>query len=199
MSSTSRAWIAAASVGAVEALKDQGFCRWNYSMRSVHHHAKARLRSFSQAKNLSSPSPAAAASASRVRGGEEAKQSEESLRKVMSGCRKTDARSDPITQNQEDEFGEQSLDCGNQRWNSGGLEGPGVLQVELHHKIDTPPRQGQPQVPSSGKQQAFFSVVCGGLQQVEGTEGQAIRGVAEESHVLELLGSQLIQIWLLEA
>ncbi|KAG5545436.1 hypothetical protein RHGRI_017802 [Rhododendron griersonianum] len=83
MSSTSRAWIAAASVGAVEALKDQGFCRWNYTMRSVHHHAKASLRSFSQANNLSSPSPAAAASASRVRGGEEAKQSEESLRKVM--------------------------------------------------------------------------------------------------------------------
>ncbi|KAF7141640.1 hypothetical protein RHSIM_Rhsim06G0152500 [Rhododendron simsii] len=83
MSSTSRAWIAAASVGAVEALKDQGFSRWNYTMRSVHHHAKASLRSFSQAKNLSSPAPAAAASASTVRGGEEAKQSEESLRKVM--------------------------------------------------------------------------------------------------------------------
>ncbi|KAI8551792.1 hypothetical protein RHMOL_Rhmol06G0214600 [Rhododendron molle] len=96
MSSTSRAWIAAASVGAVEALKDQGFCRWNYTMRSVHHHAKASLRSFFQAKNLSSPAPAAAASASRVRGGEEANQSEESLRKVMSGCCKTDARSDLI-------------------------------------------------------------------------------------------------------
>lgn len=91
------------------------------------------------------------------------------------------------------------MDCGRQRWTSGGLEGPGILQVELHHKIDTPPRQGQPQVPSSGEQQAFSSFVRGGLEQIEGTKGQAIGGVAEESHVLELLGSQLIQIWLLEA
>ncbi|RVW37623.1 hypothetical protein CK203_097929 [Vitis vinifera] len=59
--------------GAVEALKDQGFCRWNYTMRSLHQHAKNNLRSFSQAKKLSSSSSAMASS--RVRE-EKAKQSE---------------------------------------------------------------------------------------------------------------------------
>ncbi|XP_028093757.1 uncharacterized protein LOC114293838 isoform X2 [Camellia sinensis] len=74
MSSTSRAWIAAASVGAVEALKDQGICRWNYTIRSIHHHAKTNLRSFSQRNKLSSSSPAKRAMK---------QQSEESLRTVM--------------------------------------------------------------------------------------------------------------------
>ena len=75
-----KAWIVATSMGAVEALKDQGFCRWNYTMRSLHQHAKNNLRSFSQAKKLSSSSSAMASS--RVRE-EKAKKSEESLRAVM--------------------------------------------------------------------------------------------------------------------
>ncbi|KAG4208875.1 hypothetical protein ERO13_A03G160500v2 [Gossypium hirsutum] len=77
MSSSSRAWIVAASIGAVEALKDQGICRWNYTARAVVQHAKNYVRSASQAKNLSSQSSAAISKGLR-----QSKQSE-SLRTVM--------------------------------------------------------------------------------------------------------------------
>lgn len=74
MSSTTKAWVVAGTIGLVESLKDQGYARWNYTIRGVHHHAKFNPRSLSHTKYLSSP------------GGIEeikAKQSEESLRKVM--------------------------------------------------------------------------------------------------------------------
>lgn len=74
-------WMAAASVGMVEALKDQGFARWNYPIKSLHHHVKNNLRSFSQSRKLSSPA-VEMVSSSRARQ-EKSKQSEESLRKVM--------------------------------------------------------------------------------------------------------------------
>ncbi|XP_042491118.1 uncharacterized protein LOC122070938 [Macadamia integrifolia] len=83
MSSTSRAWIVAASVGAVEALKDQGFCRWNYALRSFHQHAKNNCGSFSQAKRLPSSSSSMVMAKKVVSSHEKMKQSEESLRKVM--------------------------------------------------------------------------------------------------------------------
>ncbi|XP_021293272.1 uncharacterized protein LOC110423375 [Herrania umbratica] len=79
MSSTSRAWVAA-SIAAVEALKDQGFCRWNYTMRSLHHHAKNHVRSISQTKKLSSSSSVMVSSKGID---EKTQQAEESLRKVM--------------------------------------------------------------------------------------------------------------------
>ncbi|CAN1123945.1 hypothetical protein LINPERPRIM_LOCUS3493 [Linum perenne] len=85
MSSTSKAWAVAASIGAVEALKDQlGFCRWNYVIRSAQQYARNNVRSVSQASSkLSSSSPAAAAMAFVSSKLKEAQQSEESLRKVM--------------------------------------------------------------------------------------------------------------------
>ncbi|KAK7257471.1 hypothetical protein RIF29_31482 [Crotalaria pallida] len=82
MSSASaiRAWSVAASVGVVEALKDQlGICRWNYALRTAQQHVKNHVRSFSQGKMLSSSS----AVLSRRLKDEKAKQSEESLRTVM--------------------------------------------------------------------------------------------------------------------
>ncbi|KAJ0807802.1 hypothetical protein HanLR1_Chr00c1064g0788761 [Helianthus annuus] len=79
MSSTSRAWMIAGTVGLVEALKDQGFARWNYTIRAIHHHAKSNLRSLSHTKHLSSPAAMASAGGKE----EKAKKSEESLRKVM--------------------------------------------------------------------------------------------------------------------
>ncbi|XVF78040.1 hypothetical protein PTKIN_Ptkin14bG0096300 [Pterospermum kingtungense] len=83
MSSSTRAWIAAASVGAVEALKDQGFCRWNYSLRSIQQHVKNNIRSSShQAMKLSVPS-SSALSKKLIRDDEKLKKSEESLRTVM--------------------------------------------------------------------------------------------------------------------
>ncbi|RWW38628.1 hypothetical protein BHE74_00056129 [Ensete ventricosum] len=69
-------WIAAASVGAVEALKDQGgLCRCNYAFRYLHQRAKNNMGSLSQAIRVSS--------SVSDRSSEKAKQSEESLRKVM--------------------------------------------------------------------------------------------------------------------
>ncbi|KAG6738084.1 hypothetical protein POTOM_059643 [Populus tomentosa] len=80
MSSASKAWLVAAAVGGVEALKDQGFCRWNYTLRSLHQHAKNHVRPASQAKKLSSSSSAIISNKIKE---VTAKQSEESLRKVM--------------------------------------------------------------------------------------------------------------------
>ena len=79
MSSAIRAWTVAASVGVVEALKDQGICRWNYALRSAQQHVKNHVGSFSQTKKLSSSS---AMVCTRLKD-DKAKQSEESLRTVM--------------------------------------------------------------------------------------------------------------------
>uniref|UniRef100_A0A2N9G263 Wound-responsive family protein n=1 Tax=Fagus sylvatica TaxID=28930 RepID=A0A2N9G263_FAGSY len=80
MSSTSRAWTVAASLGAVEAMKDQGIFRWGHVLRSLQQHSKNNVRSYSQAKNLS---PQSSSAISKKIKSENMKQSEESLRKVM--------------------------------------------------------------------------------------------------------------------
>ncbi|KAL4619412.1 hypothetical protein ACB092_06G077600 [Castanea dentata] len=56
MSSTSRDWKVAASLGAVEAMKNQGICRQSNTLRSLQQHPKISVRSYSQAKRLSAPS-----------------------------------------------------------------------------------------------------------------------------------------------
>lgn len=57
MSSGRKAWIVAASIGAVEALKDQGVCRWNGVLRSVQQYAKNNIKSYTaQAMKLSASS-----------------------------------------------------------------------------------------------------------------------------------------------
>ncbi|CAH1414531.1 unnamed protein product [Lactuca virosa] len=111
MSFRSRAWMVAGTVGVVEALKDQGFARWNTTIWTIHRHAKSNLRSIAHAKILTSP--AAMASSRDVE--EKAKQSEKSLRKVIfkvSG----DISNKPV-------------DEGFSRWNC-------TIKSTHHHEID---------------------------------------------------------------
>lgn len=83
MSAKGKAWMVAASVGAVEALKNQGFVRRNYSLRFLKQRAETNLRSMVQANKLSLSS---AMALSKVRD-DKMNESVESLRKVMySSC-----------------------------------------------------------------------------------------------------------------
>lgn len=78
MSSVRRGWIVASSVGVVEALKDQGVCRWNHALRSVQQHVKKEARSIIQANKISSSSSSAMVSNTL-----KPNRSEDSLRTVM--------------------------------------------------------------------------------------------------------------------
>ncbi|KAF5807376.1 hypothetical protein HanRHA438_Chr05g0242141 [Helianthus annuus] len=40
---TIKTWLVVASIGAVEALKDQGVARWNGPIKALHHHAKTKI------------------------------------------------------------------------------------------------------------------------------------------------------------
>ncbi|GAB4846298.1 hypothetical protein Ancab_025301 [Ancistrocladus abbreviatus] len=79
MSSIARSYIVSASMGAVEALKDHGFARWNYTLRSIHQHLKNSVRSATQ-----TTAKASSLSASEMMKREaRAKRAEDSIRKVM--------------------------------------------------------------------------------------------------------------------
>ncbi|KAG2329708.1 hypothetical protein Bca52824_000888 [Brassica carinata] len=81
MSSTSKAWTVAVSIGVVETLKDQlGLCRWNYMFRSVNQHLRNNVRTVSQGKRFSSSVSTVVNSSCES---EKAKKCEESLRTVM--------------------------------------------------------------------------------------------------------------------
>lgn len=78
MSATTKAWVVASSIGAVEAMKDQlGVCRWNYVLRSLQQHVKNNIRAYNQARKLSCASAAAVSNKVKKRS------KEESMRKVM--------------------------------------------------------------------------------------------------------------------
>ncbi|EYU19174.1 hypothetical protein ABFS82_13G176500 [Erythranthe guttata] len=82
MSSSRRAWLVAASIGVVEALKDQGFCRWNYAARVIQQRTKNNLKSYTnQVQKISSASSSSMVSMKMKE--HRLKESEESLRKVM--------------------------------------------------------------------------------------------------------------------
>ncbi|KAK9689024.1 hypothetical protein RND81_09G029300 [Saponaria officinalis] len=66
------AWII---MSAVEGLKDQGFARWNYTIKHVNQHVKNNIRSYCQTKKLSSSSTSIIS--------KKLNKSEESLRTVM--------------------------------------------------------------------------------------------------------------------
>ncbi|KAL4311211.1 hypothetical protein GQ457_01G005080 [Hibiscus cannabinus] len=72
-----KAWIVAATIGAVETLKDQGICRWNSTIRSLNQHAMNNARSYAQANSISSSSSSSAAACTVMN------KSEANMKKVM--------------------------------------------------------------------------------------------------------------------
>lgn len=88
MTASRKAWIVAASIGAVEALKDQGICRWNYTIRSLQQHLNSNIRSYTQSVIMtSSGSPSSSSSAAKTMSNEmrdaKIKKREKSLDKAM--------------------------------------------------------------------------------------------------------------------
>ncbi|GMN63485.1 hypothetical protein TIFTF001_032547 [Ficus carica] len=81
MSSASQAWIVGKSIEAVEALKDQGVCRWNGVFRSLQRCATNNFRSFYTARAMKIS--ASSTSSENISKKIVKRSKEESLRKVM--------------------------------------------------------------------------------------------------------------------
>ncbi|ESW21894.1 hypothetical protein PHAVU_005G108400 [Phaseolus vulgaris] len=79
--------VVATTVGVVETLKDQGYCKMNNTMKSVAQHAKNQIGSATQAKKLTFPSSSSSSSSSSAISNklrdEKRSKAEESLRTVM--------------------------------------------------------------------------------------------------------------------
>uniref|UniRef100_A0A803MH48 Uncharacterized protein n=1 Tax=Chenopodium quinoa TaxID=63459 RepID=A0A803MH48_CHEQI len=86
MSATSacRSYVAAASIATVEALKDQGFARWNYPLRLLHNRLKTNLlSSIPQSSKAAASSSAASEMGSKISKKEKMKQTEMKIKRVM--------------------------------------------------------------------------------------------------------------------
>lgn len=76
------ALVVATTVGVVETLKDQGYCRMNNTMKSMAQHAKNQIGSATQAMKLDFSYSSSSAISNKLRD-EKRRNAEESLRTVM--------------------------------------------------------------------------------------------------------------------
>ncbi|CAN1220510.1 hypothetical protein LINPERPRIM_LOCUS1922 [Linum perenne] len=84
MSSASKAWGVAASIGAVEALKDQlGFCRWNHLIRSAQQYARNNGRAISRVSSSGDDDGATADFQGLGRVGMKGSETEDGVRTVL--------------------------------------------------------------------------------------------------------------------
>ncbi|CAN1220503.1 hypothetical protein LINPERPRIM_LOCUS1922 [Linum perenne] len=89
MSSASKAWGVAASIGAVEALKDQlGFCRWNHLIRSAQQYARNNGRAISRVsssiqQHYKNTIRSSSRSVRKLYRGDRGNRAEESLKTIM--------------------------------------------------------------------------------------------------------------------